>query len=202
MNRKTLSLTFALVLSSAVVLTGCPQKPVIIYRSGPTTKPPRIEVPGTETRGPSVTPPVRRTPTRTRARVDQRLRRALDALRIKYSVTRTGTLKAVYNMGSNRSETVYLMSKTQRYGSVEVREIYAIGLQSRGRPFNQRVMGMLLMDTEKNKLGGWQVGRSSSGLYSAYFSVRVNANLYGTQLRSVILMVLRATQSMKKKFGI
>ena len=128
-------------------------------------------------------------------------RRALDALRIRYTVTSSGNFRARYNMGGGRTETVFFQSKTYRLRQFEVREIYGLGATSRGRPFSQRVAAMMLLASEKNKLGAWQV-EYRNGVYTAYFSVKVRATLSGQKLRSVISMVLNATQSMKKQLGI
>ncbi|WP_246072063.1 hypothetical protein [Marilutibacter aestuarii] len=86
---------------------------------------------------------------------DARIKQQLDAIGHDYEVDDDGDYRMVFETENGRSQLVFVISNVERYGSHQVREIWAPAYQAPGDDFPAVVANKLLEDSEENKLGAW-----------------------------------------------
>jgi hypothetical protein len=109
-------------------------------------------------------------------KADARVSRQLDKLGIKYSTTDSNNFSIERDLDGGRSQTVYIMSTTQTYGALEIREIWSNAGSLDEEP-SADTMLELLEDNNTEKIGAWNVEASDDGSYLVYFSIKVPAYL-------------------------
>jgi len=118
---------------------------------------------------------------------DSRVKRALDEAGLKYTVDSDGDFKLIFDIENDRTQIVWVNSKTYKYGEFEIREVWSVAYASDSL-FNSTVANRLLKDNEDRKLGAWQTKRLN-GKYAAVFAAKVAASMSSDQLASAIRAV-------------
>ncbi len=131
---------------------------------------------------------------------DPRVARALEALEIKYEVDKDGDFQFGFNLTEERSQMGFIRSSTFRFGEVEMREIFSIGLKSFG-PFDSRTANFLLEHNNSVKIGAWATVRDAEDSHLALFTAKVAAELEGELLKEVIVAVLITADEMEKRLS-
>ena len=124
---------------------------------------------------------------------DVRIKRILDAEEINYKIDKDGDFKMVFKVDEERTQAIWVRSRTNTYDQFEIREIFSFGYQNDG-PFPEEIANTLLERNWTYKLGAW--GRS--GPY-AVFVVRIAADSDAKALLTAIKMVVRVTDKMEKE---
>jgi hypothetical protein len=129
---------------------------------------------------------------------DARVSKLLGRLHIDYSTTDTGNFSIDYDLGSGRKQTVYIMSETETYGSLEIREIWTNAGNLDSEPSSDDLM-QLLQDNNDEKIGAWSLESSDDGGPLAYFSVKVPTYLKDKDFSDMIQFVAQVGDAMERK---
>lgn len=128
------------------------------------------------------------------SRGDVRVQRVLDALNLRYEVQNSGSFKLVpINMGNRRTQLVYVDSKTDRFGSLEIREVWAPAAATRGE-LPQTVANKLLR--EKPKFGSWRIYFDGTNSL-VYFAAHISADADSSTMRTTIDFVTKVADEME-----
>jgi hypothetical protein len=129
------------------------------------------------------------------AAADARVKVALDKLGLKYQTDQDGDYKLIMDLGSGRSQTVLVMSGTEKLREMEVREISSLAYVSE-QSLSAEVANQLLADNAKKKLGAWQVVKISKG-YVAIFTAKVSATS-PEELEAAVISAAKSADDMEK----
>jgi len=115
---------------------------------------------------------------------DPALSKQLDRLGVRYKITDSGNYSMTYDLDGGRSQTVYIMGKTVKYGNTEIRELW-----SRAGTFDDvpsaEVMQKLLEESGEKEIGFWSIEKGDDG-YIVYFSVKVPVYIRDSDLAALL----------------
>lgn len=106
---------------------------------------------------------------------DPRVESLLTRLGLQFSANSAGNAEVVYDEEKGRSQTVYIMSGTESYNGIEIREIWSNAGSFEAEP-DAALLVELLVDSGKNKIGAWSLEEDDSGGYLLYYSMRFPAD--------------------------
>lgn len=141
---------------------------------------------------------------------DPRVKAALEEIGYKYELTESNNYKLIpietEQTGKKpdgtpafRSQLVYVNSKTEKYVSLEIREVWSPALYSAG-PLSAALANKLLRENNSVKFGAWRVEvQSDSGKYLAMFAVQIAADSDAESLRLAIKSVILVADRMEKE---
>jgi hypothetical protein len=109
----------------------------------------------------------------------------LDRLGLKYTVTKSGNYSIEYDLDGGRTQTVYVMGKTDKVGSTEIRELWSRAGTMDAAP-TQEELQKLLEDSGGAKMGFWALEETDSGGFTIYFSVKVPVYLNDSDLSELL----------------
>ena len=118
-------------------------------------------------------------------KADPRVAKALDRLGLKYSATSEGNYSLVYDLDGGRRQTVYIMSRTEKYDGLEIREIWSNAGTLCDKPSYAEML-KLLEDNNTEKMGAWSLEADDDGCYLAYFAIRVPIDMKDSDLSSMM----------------
>src|SRR5262245_46241412 len=81
--------------------------------------------------------------------------RQLDSLHYQYTVDDEGDYKLTFELDGGRTQLAYVLSSVEKFGEVQVREVWAPAYRAEDGPFPANVANRLLEDSHSSKLGGW-----------------------------------------------
>ena len=108
-------------------------------------------------------------------RADVRIEDMLKRLGVQYTVNDSGNVVVSYGEDNDRSQTVYIMSETETYDGVEIREIWSNAGSFASEPDSARLV-RLMLDNGTNKIGAWALEKDDDGGYLLYYSMRFPAD--------------------------
>lgn len=141
---------------------------------------------------------------------DARVKAALEEIGYKYELTENNNYKLIpietEQTGTKpdgtpiyRSQLVYVNSTTEKYGSLEIREVWSPGFYSAG-PLSAALANRLLRENNSVKFGAWRVEvQNDSGKYLAMFAAQIAANSDAESLRLAIKSVILVADRMEKE---
>lgn len=144
---------------------------------------------------------------------DPRVNAALDRIGYKYELDKNNDYKLTpiqtEQTGTSadgkpiwRTQLVYVNSNTEKYGSLEIREVLAPAFLSNG-PLSTEVANRLLRENNSVKLGSWRLVAINSGpnagKYLAMFAAQINADSDPESLRLTIKSVILIADRMEKE---
>jgi hypothetical protein len=144
---------------------------------------------------------------------DPRVKAALEKIGYKYELSAANDYKLVpiqtEQSGAKadgtpnfRTQLVYVNSNTERYGTLEIREVLAPVFISNG-PLSSDVANRLLRENNQVKLGSWRVVPISSGPNAGksliMFAAQINADIDPESLRLTIKSVILIADRMEKE---
>ena len=144
---------------------------------------------------------------------DSRIKTALEEIGYKYELTDDNDYKLVpiqteqsgnqSNGPPNyRSQLVYINSNTEKYGSLEIREVLAPAFLAEP-PVSAEIANKLLRENNSTKLGAWRLVPINSGpnrgKYLAMYAAQINANSDAETLRLTIKSVILIADRMEKE---
>jgi len=140
--------------------------------------------------------------TKNAASGDPRVSAALDKLGLHYKLTKSGNYSVTYDLDHGRSQVAYIVTKTETYAGVEIRELWSRAGTYDAVP-SAEVMQKLLEDSGTEKIGGWSLEKSSSDGYIVYFSVRVPVTVTDDALKALLELTADvADQKENDLFGV
>ena len=129
---------------------------------------------------------------------DPRIAKQLDKLGVKYTTTKSGNYSIEFDKDGDRKQTVYIMSKTETYRGIEIREIWSNAGSFDTEP-TAKDMLELLSDNDTEKIGAWNVETSDDGSYLAYFSIKVPSYLKDKDLSDFLEFASNVADEMEAK---
>ena len=148
-----------------------------------------------------------------RPAADPRVKAALDRIGYKYELNSENDYKLTpiqtEQTGTSadgkpiwRTQLVYVNSNTEKYGSLEIREVLAPAFLSTG-PLSATVANRLLRENNTVKLGSWRlveiINGPNAGKYLAMFAAQINADSDAESLRLTIKSVILIADRMEKE---
>ena len=141
---------------------------------------------------------------------DPRVKVILDELSYKYELTESNNYKLVpidtepagtdpNGKPSYRSQLAYVNSKTEPYGSLEIREVWSPAFYTAG-PLSAALANRLLRENNSVKFGAWRVEvEEGTGKYLAIFATQIAANSDTEAVRLAIKSVILIADRMEKE---
>lgn len=144
---------------------------------------------------------------------DPRVKAALDEIGYKFEMDSNNDYKLVpietEQAGTSadgkpiwRSQLVYVNSNTERYGSLEIREVLAPAFLSDG-PLSAGVANRLLRENNTVKLGSWRLvpinAGPNAGKYLVMYAAQISASSDKESLRLTIKSVILIADRMEKE---
>ncbi|MEZ0540928.1 hypothetical protein [Fibrella arboris] len=126
---------------------------------------------------------------------DERVRKVLDAIPLKYEITAKGNFKVLLRLKSNRTQLILISSTTSTFGSLDVRKVYSYGATSTDG-FSASVQKKLLEYNDTIKFGGWYTTEEEGKSY-AIFKVLIGADADGITLNNVVELVALAADEIE-----
>jgi hypothetical protein len=109
----------------------------------------------------------------------------LDRLGLKYTLTKSGNYSITYDLDGGRSQTAYIMGKTETVGNTEIRELWSRAGTMDSLPTREEMQN-LLEESGGAKVGFWAIEESNDGGYTVYFSVKVPVYLNDNDLAALL----------------
>jgi len=132
------------------------------------------------------------------ASADARIAKQLDRLGLEYTTTSSGNYSIVYNLDADRKQTVYVMSKTETYGGLEIREIWSNAGEFQGDP-SVSDLTQLLQSNGTEKIGAWSLEDADDGAQLAYFSIKVPTYLKDKDFADMLEFTAQVGDEMEAK---
>ncbi|HTX73654.1 MAG TPA: hypothetical protein VMC79_12565 [Rectinemataceae bacterium] len=107
----------------------------------------------------------------TKAKSDSRVAAVLSDLGLKYKVNDSGNFVVTYNQGKGRSQEVFIMSSTETYNDIEIREIWSIAGSFDTAP-TADVLIDLMNESAGNKIGDWALEKQDDGTYLLFYTIK------------------------------
>jgi len=109
----------------------------------------------------------------------------LNRLGLKFKLTASGNYSITYDLDGGRSQVAYIMGKTQKVGSAEIRELWSRAGTVDSVPTEEE-MQTLLEESGSASMGFWSIEESDDGGYTVYFSVKVPVYLNDSDLAALL----------------
>ncbi len=116
---------------------------------------------------------------------DTGLSAQLDRLGLKYTLTKSGNYSINYDLDSGRTQTVYIMGKTEQLDATDVRELWSRAGTFKDVPTADQMQN-LLEESGSKKIGFWALEEADNGGYTVYFSVKVPTYLRDDDLSALL----------------
>ncbi|TFG84568.1 MAG: hypothetical protein E4H20_02830 [Spirochaetales bacterium] len=132
---------------------------------------------------------------------DPRLAVALDESGIKYTVNESGNYVVSYEMDNNpdRSHSVFIISETEDYRGVELREIWSVSAVLYEIPDLDTIIA-LMEQNSTIKVGAWAMETSDDGEIWILYTVKVPVALTGKQLSHLIYFVAEMCDEFEESY--
>jgi hypothetical protein len=132
---------------------------------------------------------------------DNRVRRLLDEMQLKYKIDGNGNFVVPFTVGEDRSQIVYIDSESRSVEGLEVCHVWSLGLRS-DAALNADLANALLVYNASVDLGAWQLVRHNQDAgCTAIFVVPIAADTTTKALRSVMHAVGRAADDVEEKLS-
>ena len=118
-------------------------------------------------------------------KADPRVEEILKRLNLHYSVNSSGNVAVTYDTKDDRSQTVYVMSKTDKYNEVEIREIWSNAGTFEAEPDAEGLMD-LMTESGKNKIGCWALEKLDDGKYLLFYTIKFPADSSDEAYRMIL----------------
>jgi hypothetical protein len=130
-------------------------------------------------------------------RGDDRVRRALENADMKYVQVSRGNFKVIIETARGRTHAVMIHSVTEQLGTLELREVWAIGWKGSSAP-NRELSNRLLIDNGGTKIGAWELQEESENTF-ALFTAKVPAEIEEEQLITVVKGVAQTADKLEEE---
>jgi len=130
---------------------------------------------------------------------DPRIGSALEAIGIESEVDADGDYKLVLRVDDegDRTQVVYVISATERYGNLEIREVWAPAFKTGGR-LDADVARRMLATNDRMKLGAWRLYGDDDDEMAVY-AVQIDADANAEAMRSALRIVVQVADAEELK---
>lgn len=131
-------------------------------------------------------------------RGDPRVVRALESTGLKFEIDEDGDFKILVEFKDGRSQLGFINSSTERYGSLEIREIWSTAAVGKGS-LSEDMANLLLIKNNQVKFRVWRLRETQGGKIAVIFAAHVSADTDGESLRSVVELVFGEADALEEK---
>lgn len=128
-----------------------------------------------------------------RAEADQRIKKALDELDVKYVIDDDGDYAITIYEAEGRSQLVYVVSETDSIEGFEIRDIFSYAVRDKAPTLE--MTSDLMRTSNKSLIGAFEMTSGGNILYIA----KIPANLPPKQLHGVIRAVAAYADDAEKE---
>jgi hypothetical protein len=107
----------------------------------------------------------------TKNKSDPRVAVILSDLGLTYKVNSSGNYAVTFDEDNNRTQVVYIMSSTDTYKGIEIREIWSIAGNFDSEPDSAQLID-LMKESAKNKIGDWALEEQDDGTYLLFYTIK------------------------------
>ncbi len=120
---------------------------------------------------------------------DPRVGKALDSAEVVYDINDSGNYVVSYEINGNpeRSHSVYVISTTETYEGLEIRELWGVGAVLEDYP-DYDMLAAMLEQNASIKIGSWGMEYGEAEVYLLYM-IKVPAAISGAELANLIYFV-------------
>ena len=108
---------------------------------------------------------------------DPRVSSLFDQTGVKYEVDGDGDFKVINELDDGRTQLVFIISKTNMVGHLEIREVWSVGYMPDGE-MSKDALELLLYANDRMKLGFWRLvdfGENVAGVLCAQIAADIDA---------------------------
>lgn len=127
---------------------------------------------------------------------DPRLTKALEKAGLKYTTTKDGDCKLLFNLDEDRTHIVWAESNTETVGDFEIREVWAAGWQGDSQ-MDSDDMTRLLKENAATKIGAWELLEDDGSFY-AVFTAKIPADLPSAELKTILGFISAKADGLEK----
>jgi len=128
---------------------------------------------------------------------DARVRRALTTLGEKFVVDSDNDFKLIRDTSDGRTQIAWVISKTNTYGSMEIREIISPAFKT-GGALSSAMALRLLRENDKYKIGAWRlVGEGAN--QAIYYAIQISADIDPQSLNAAIKSATLIADALEKE---
>jgi hypothetical protein len=106
---------------------------------------------------------------------DPRVDETLARLGLQYTVNASGNAVVAYDEDKGRSQTAFIMSTTDKYNGIEIREIWSNAGTFDAKP-DAETLADLMIESGKNKIGAWALEETDGGKYLLFYTIKFPAD--------------------------
>lgn len=128
-----------------------------------------------------------------RAEADQRIKKALDELDVKYVIDEDGDYAITIYEAEGRSQLVYVVSETDSIEGFEIRDIFSYAVRDKAPTLE--MTSDLMRTSNKSLIGAFEMTSGGNILYIA----KIPANLPPKQLHKIIRTVAAYADDAEKE---
>lgn len=128
-----------------------------------------------------------------RAEADQRIKKALDELDVKYMIDDDGDYAITIYEAEGRSQLVYVVSETDSIEGFEIRDIFSYAVRDKAPTLE--MTSDLMRTSNKSLIGAFEMTSGGNILYIA----KIPANLPPKQLHGIIRTVAAYADDAEKE---
>ena len=128
-----------------------------------------------------------------RAEADQRIKKALDELDVKYVIDDDGDYAITIYEAEGRSQLVYVVSETDSIEGFEIRDIFSYAVRDKAP--TREMASDLMRTSNKSLIGAFEMTSGGNILYIA----KIPANLPPKQLHGIIRAVAAYADDAEKE---
>lgn len=128
-----------------------------------------------------------------RAEADQRIKKALDELDVKYVIDDNGDYAITIYEAEGRSQLVYVVSETDSIEGFEIRDIFSYAVRDKAPTLE--MTSDLMRTSNKSLIGAFEMTSGGNILYIA----KIPANLPPKQLHGIIRAVAAYADDAEKE---
>jgi len=130
-------------------------------------------------------------------RADSRVEQLLTAADIPFKIDEDGDFRIEQVAGEDRTQLLWVLSRTSQLGSLEIRDIWSVAYRSK-EPLSAEIANRLLVANSDVKLGAWQV-QEIGGEYLAIFQAQIAAETDQESLTMAMAAVMLTADAMEKE---
>jgi hypothetical protein len=124
---------------------------------------------------------------------DQRVAVMLETMKIPYTVTDNANFEIEYDLASGRTQYVYIMSDTQTYRGIEIREVWSnAGVLEEDPELD--LLYTLMEESGSNKIGAWVLEENDGGIL-LFYSIKLPVSHTQEELRQSIAFAAEVADS-------
>jgi hypothetical protein len=135
------------------------------------------------------------------SKADSRVEGALKQTDIKFKVDNDGDFKIEYPCEDNRTQVLFVNSNTEKYGALEVREVWSVAMRTKDLLSAQQAND-LLVATSQLKLGSWELRQQTvkgEKEYWVMFVAKIPADIGPKDIETVIRYTAIAADRKEKE---